>query len=76
MVAVPEVGAEVPVIGKERWEEIRRMRADGQTVSQIARLTGLDRKTVRSCLGKLGVDALSAGRVSRDAAVGAPGWLD
>jgi len=51
MVPVPEVGAEEPVIGKERWEEIRRMRADGQTVSQIARLTGLDRKTVRNCLG-------------------------
>ena len=51
MVPVPELGTEEPVIGKERWEEIRRMRADGQTVSQIARLTGLDRKTVRSCLG-------------------------
>jgi transposase len=51
MVPVPELGTEEPVIGKERWEEIRRMRADGQTVSQIARLTGLDRKTVRNCLG-------------------------
>lgn len=49
-VPVPEVGAEEPVIGQERWEEIRRMRADGQAVSQIARTTGLDRKTVRRCL--------------------------
>ena len=49
-VAVPELGTEEPVIGKERWEEIRRMRADGQAVSQIARETGFDRKTVRRCL--------------------------
>jgi transposase len=50
MVAVPEVGAEMPVISKERWEEMRRLRAEGQSVSQIARVTGLDRKTVRSSL--------------------------
>ena len=25
MVAAPEVGAEMPVISKERWEEMRRM---------------------------------------------------
>jgi len=49
-VPVPEVGTEEPVIGKERWEEIRRMRAEGQAVARIARATGLDRKTVRRCL--------------------------
>ena len=49
-VPVLEVGTEEPVIGKERWEELRRLRADGQAVSQIARATGLDRKTVRRCL--------------------------
>jgi transposase len=49
-VPVPEVGTEEPVIGQERWEEIRRMRVEGQAVSQIARATGLDRKTVRRCL--------------------------
>ena len=52
MVAAPEVGAEMPVISKERWEEMRRLRAVGQSVSQIARVTGLDRKTVRSGLRK------------------------
>lgn len=51
-VSVPEVGAEVPVISKERWEELQRMRAEGQSVSQIARAAGLDRKTVRATLGK------------------------
>ena len=51
-VAVPEVGTEMPVISKERWEEIQRLQAEGQSVSQIARMTGLDRKTVRSCLRK------------------------
>jgi transposase len=51
-VSVPTVGAEDAVIGKERWEEIRRMRAEGRSVSQIARMTGFDRKTVRTCLRK------------------------
>jgi transposase len=50
MVAVPEVGAEMPVITEERWEEVRRVRAEGQSMSQIARVTGLDRTTVRSSL--------------------------
>lgn len=49
-VAVPTMGTEMPVISKERWEDLRRMRAEGQSVSQIARRSGLDRKTVRSCL--------------------------
>jgi transposase len=49
-VTAPETGAEVAVIGRERWEEIRRMAADGGSVSKIAQVTGLDRKTVRRCL--------------------------
>lgn len=52
IVAAPEVGAEIPVISKERWEQLRRMHSEGQTVSQIARTMGLDRKTVRGCLRK------------------------
>lgn len=52
IVAVPEVGAEMPVISKERWEQIRRLHALGQSVSQIARTAGLDRKTVRNGLRK------------------------
>lgn len=52
-VSAPAVGAEVPVVSKERWEDLRRMRAEGQSVSQIARTTGLDRKTVRASLGKV-----------------------
>ena len=52
IVAMPEVGAEMPVISKERWEQLRRMHAMGLSVSQIARTAGLDRKTVRSCLRK------------------------
>jgi len=51
-VPVPEVGTEEPVISKERWGEIGRMRAEGRSVSQIARLTRLDRKTVRGALAK------------------------
>lgn len=51
-VAVSHVDTGVAVVGKERWEEIARMRRAGQSVSQIARLTGLDRKTVRGCLRK------------------------
>ncbi|MGH9671077.1 MAG: hypothetical protein ACRD3A_13310 [Terriglobales bacterium] len=49
-VAVPGVGAEEPVVGQERWEEFRRLKAAGMTVSAIARGTGFDRKTVRRCL--------------------------
>jgi transposase len=49
-VTVPMVGAEEPVLGKERWEAIHRMRAEGTSVSRIARAAGLDRKTVRRCL--------------------------
>ena len=52
IVAVPEVGAEMPVISKERWEQMRRMHDLGQSVSQIARTAGLDRKTVRNGLRK------------------------
>jgi transposase len=49
-VAAPEAGAEDTVIGQERWEWIRQQRSAGVTVSQIARESGLDRKTVRRCL--------------------------
>ncbi|HWQ37063.1 MAG TPA: helix-turn-helix domain-containing protein, partial [Burkholderiales bacterium] len=41
---------EVAVVGKERWEEIRRLHALGMTISEIARLSELDRKTVRRWL--------------------------
>jgi transposase len=41
-----------PVVSKERWEELGRMRAAGMTVSAISRATGFDRKTVRACLRK------------------------
>jgi transposase len=49
-VAAPRAGAEEPMVGKERWEGIHRLRSAGMAVSQIARATGLDRKTVRRCL--------------------------
>lgn len=49
-VTASELDAEEPVVGKERWEEIWRLRAEGIKVAQIARVTGLDRKTVRRCL--------------------------
>jgi transposase len=51
-VAVPERGTEDGVVGKERWEQMHRLRAEGLSVSQIARATDVDRKTVRSCLGR------------------------
>ena len=51
-VPVPAVGTEEQVIGKDQWEFIHRLKAKGQSVSQIARITGLDRKTVRTCLAQ------------------------
>jgi transposase len=44
------VGGEDAVVGQERWEEMHRLKVAGMTVSGIARVTGLDRKTVRRCL--------------------------
>lgn len=42
---------EVEMVGKERWAEIRRLHFEaGETISAIARLFDLDRKTVRRCL--------------------------
>jgi len=38
------------MIGRERWEELRRMHVEGRPLALIARQTGLDRKTVRRCL--------------------------
>jgi len=38
------------VLGMEQWTVIRQRRQAGETVSQIARDLGLDRKTVRRCL--------------------------
>lgn len=45
-------GMEAKVVNKERWEEIGRLRAAGLTISEIGRLTQLDRKTVRANLRK------------------------
>jgi hypothetical protein len=50
-VAPPGVGGEELVVGKERWEELQRLKAAGMTVSGIARATGLDRKTVPGACG-------------------------
>jgi transposase len=44
--------AEDVVVGKERSEAIHRLRAAGVSVSQIARASGLDRKTVRRALAQ------------------------
>jgi len=42
---------EVEMVGKERWAEIRRLHFEaGESISAIARLLELDRKTVRRCL--------------------------
>lgn len=49
-VSSPGVGGEDVVVAEERWQELHRLKAGGMTVSGIARVTGLDRKTVRRCL--------------------------
>lgn len=39
------------MVGKERWEEIRRVSAQGQpSISALARRFDVDRKTIRRCL--------------------------
>ena len=37
---------EVEVIGRDRWEEIRRRAGEGTSIRAIARALDLDRKTV------------------------------
>jgi transposase len=44
---VSRTDTEAQVLSKERWEEIRRLHTAGNTVSAMARLLELDRKTVR-----------------------------
>ena len=41
---------EVEVVGRDRWEEIRRRADQGASIRAIARELDLDRKTVRRCL--------------------------
>jgi hypothetical protein len=42
---------EVPMVRRERWEEIRRLWVAGRVpLAEIARHLDLDRKTVRRCL--------------------------
>jgi len=50
IVSVPLPGTEEPMVSEQRWEELKRMRSEGMNISQIARRTDLDRKTVRKCL--------------------------
>lgn len=42
--------AELGVLGRQQWEQIRQRHADNESVSSIARDLGIDRKTVRRCL--------------------------
>jgi transposase len=48
----PGSGSEDAVVGKERWEQMHRMRTEGMSVSQIARELEVDRKTARACLAR------------------------
>lgn len=42
---------EMPMLGKERWEQICQLyHVEGMNISQIARVCELDRKTVRRCV--------------------------
>ena len=41
---------EVEMVGRDRWEEIRRRAEAGASIRTIVRELDLDRKTVRRCL--------------------------
>jgi len=46
---------EVPMVRRERWEEIRRLAVDDRVpIAELARRFGLDRKTVRRCVREPG----------------------
>ena len=74
-VAPPGVGGEELVVGKERWEELHRLKAAGMTVSGIARATGLDRKTVRGCLRQVRWQAYRRARGRESLIAPHRGWL-
>lgn len=48
----PETGVlrEAGMVHEQRWQEIHQLAASQVTVSEIARMLALDRKTVRRCL--------------------------
>src|SRR5262249_50303283 len=53
----PEVisAEEVPMVRRERWEELRRLAVDERIpIAELARRFGLDRKTVRRCVREPG----------------------
>jgi transposase len=52
-VYAPGTGVEATVVGRDRWEQMHRLKAEGQSISQIARATGVDRKTARTCLARV-----------------------
>jgi transposase len=50
-VPVSATDTEMPMLGKDRWEQVCRLyNVEGMSISQIARTTELDRKTVRRCV--------------------------
>jgi transposase len=51
-VSAPGLGVETDVVGKDLWEQMHKLRSEKHTVSEIARMCGVDRKTVRSCLAR------------------------
>lgn len=51
-VTTSETGVEGSVLSRDRWEELRRARGEGHSVSRLARDFDLDRKTVRRALAQ------------------------
>ena len=49
-VPVSQQDMEAPVLGQQQWEAVHARRAQGESISAIARELDLDRKTVRNCL--------------------------
>lgn len=51
-VTTSETGVERSVLSRDRWEDLRRARGEGHSVSRLARDFDLDRKTVRRALAQ------------------------
>jgi transposase len=75
-VASRDQGEETMMIGRDRWEEMHRLKSQGMSVSDIARITEADRKTVRACLRREVWQPYRRAPVTRTLLEGHMPWLE
>ena len=74
-VTTSETGVEGSVLSRDRWEELRRARGEGHSVSRLARDFDLDRKTVRRALAQAEWQPYQRDPVAQTLLSGHAAWL-